>query len=246
MSQIIKNNPLPLYFQLKEIIKKDIKSGFLKPGDLILSERELIEYYNISRTPVRQAINELVNEGLLRREHGKGTFVAHQKIEQRFLEQLNSFHDEMMRKGLSFKTKVIQKQIVENDSCLREVFGTSVQKFFRIDRLRFINRDPSVIVTTYIPYSIAPNLFKENFEIESLYNILQTKYEVNLCFAERVIESINVTIEDAEILGLEDLTAILLTRTTGYLEDNTPVEYSIGSYRGDLNRFTIKVAVNNS
>src|SRR5690625_5377240 len=77
--QIDKHNLKPLYYQLKEILQQEIMSGKLKPGDAIPSERELIDYYKISRTPVRQAINDLVTEGFLVRRHGKGTFVADRK-----------------------------------------------------------------------------------------------------------------------------------------------------------------------
>lgn len=120
---------MPLYFQLKEVLKEKIEKGIYKPDELIPSERELIDTYGISRTPVRQALNELVAEGFLRREHGRGTFVAPKKIDQMFLESLSSFGDEMEHKGLSFETKVLNKEIVEKTSTLQEIFGDKYQFF---------------------------------------------------------------------------------------------------------------------
>jgi ABC-type glycerol-3-phosphate transport system substrate-binding protein len=78
MSPIDRNTPIPAYFQLKEYLKQQIHEGVWLPGEKIPTEAELCESYNISRTPVRQALKELVFEGLLTRTAGRGTFVAHQ------------------------------------------------------------------------------------------------------------------------------------------------------------------------
>ncbi|WP_163536326.1 GntR family transcriptional regulator [Gracilibacillus sp. YIM 98692] len=238
---IDKNNPLPLYFQLKEIIKKDIENGVLKPGEPILSERELIEMYDISRTPVRQALDELVSEGLLRREHGKGTFVTGKKISQWFLENLRSFGDEMNEKGLEYRTILLSKQIVETNSILEEIFGSKYTRFYHLERLRYVKEEPYVLVTTYVPYDLAPNLLEEDLENQSLYKTLETNYELHISYALRDIEAINVNEEDAEKIGVHPASAIHLTKTVAYLSDDKPFEYSIGRYRGDLNKFSVRV-----
>jgi DNA-binding transcriptional regulator YhcF (GntR family) len=76
MPVINRDVPIPIYYQLKQLIKDQVERGVLKPGDQIPSEDELCTRYGISRTPVRQALTELVHEGLLVRIHGRGTFVA--------------------------------------------------------------------------------------------------------------------------------------------------------------------------
>ncbi len=96
---LLKDSPLPLYYQLKELLKSHIELGILKPGDCVPSERELVETYEISRPTVRQAINELVVEGLLTREKGRGTFVSVPKIKQWFLESLSSFFGRNAEEG---------------------------------------------------------------------------------------------------------------------------------------------------
>ncbi|AKP77040.1 GntR family transcriptional regulator [Priestia megaterium] len=236
-----KNRPLPLYFQLKEVLKEKIEKGIYKPDELIPSERELIDTYGISRTPVRQALNELVAEGFLRREHGRGTFVAPKKIDQMFLESLSSFGDEMERKGLSFETKVLNKEIVEKTSTLQEIFGDKYQFFYRIDRLRYIEEDPYVLVTTYIPASLASGLLDEDLEVQSLYKTLELKYGFHISHAKRVIEAVNATSEDAGALNIPPMSAVQITKTTAFQKDSQPFEYSIGRYRGDLNKFTVEV-----
>ena len=87
-----KNSPIPLYFQLEEILKERIETGELKPGDLLSSEKELSEKYQISRPTIGQALRGLVNEGLLYREKGKGTFIAKPKIDYGFIQRLTTFY----------------------------------------------------------------------------------------------------------------------------------------------------------
>src|SRR5579883_2549368 len=82
MPTLERSNPLPLYYQLKEVLRQQIRSGHLEPHAAIPSEPELVASYHVSRATVRQAMNELVHEGLLYRQHGKGTFVCEPRIQQ--------------------------------------------------------------------------------------------------------------------------------------------------------------------
>ncbi|WP_430487479.1 GntR family transcriptional regulator [Priestia flexa] len=236
-----KNNPLPLYFQLKEVLKEKIEQGVYKPDEPIPSERELIDTYGISRTPVRQALNELVSEGLLRREHGRGTFVAYPKIDETFLKSLSSFGDEMKKKGLAFKTKVLYMDVIDVNSNLKELFGEEYNQFYRVERLRYIEEDPYVLVTTYVPVSIAPQLLEENLEEQSLYKTLETKYGIHISYAKRVLEAVNVNEEDGKLLDIASMSAIQMTKTTAFQMNSKPFEYSIARYRGDLSKFTVEV-----
>src|SRR5713101_906477 len=110
MSAIYRNSPLPRYYQLKEIIRERIHSGEWKPGELIPSERELSEQYKISRMTARQAITELVNEGLFYREQGKGTFVSRHKITQQLL-RLTGFTEDIRARGQRPATSVLSAQM---------------------------------------------------------------------------------------------------------------------------------------
>src|SRR6266581_4940641 len=106
MSAIYRNSPLPRYYQLKEIMRERIRSGEWKPGDLIPSERELGEKYGISRMTARQAITDLVNEGLFYREQGKGTFVSQRKITQQRTPR-TVFPEDIRARGKRPSTRVI-------------------------------------------------------------------------------------------------------------------------------------------
>ena len=114
-----KNTPIPLYYQLKQWIIEQIERGDLKPGDVIPSERELSEEFEISRMTVRQALTELVNEGKLVRERGKGTFVAEPKISQDLF-RLTSFSEDMKSCGMTPGASVIDVTVNTASSVLQK------------------------------------------------------------------------------------------------------------------------------
>ena len=116
-SKINKNTPVPLYFQLKTLILDEIKSGRYKVGDAIPTEKELSEMFEISRTTVRQAVMELVQEGWLYREKSKGTFVAQPKIRQDFIQKIESFNDQITRSGMTPSTEVLALKSRWNADC---------------------------------------------------------------------------------------------------------------------------------
>lgn len=98
MPTLERSNPLPLYYQLKEVLKQQIRSGHLAPHTAIPSEPELVSKYQVSRATVRQALSELVNEGLLYRQHGRGTFVCEPRVQQNVTE-ITSLSSELQRRG---------------------------------------------------------------------------------------------------------------------------------------------------
>ncbi|WLR51655.1 GntR family transcriptional regulator [Bacillus tianshenii] len=240
---INKESPLPLYYQLKELLKKEIDSGKLKPGEMIPSEREFVEMFEISRPTVRQAINELVNEGVLNRKKGLGTFVAKQKISQQFLENLTSFQHEMETKGLPYSTRVLGIKTIPSNPTLEDVFGVTYPEYIYIERLRFVKDTPIVVVSTYIPKALAPGLIDEDLTNASLYQTLQDKYGLEISRATRIMEAVNVTNEDAKRLEVEVGSAIMYFKTTGFLTDDRAFEYTIARYRGDSSSFTVNLSI---
>ena len=106
-----KDVPIPLYFQLKELIMDEIKSNKYDVDTLIPTEKQLSEQFDISRTTVRQAISELVQQGWLYRVKSKGTFIARQKMQQDFLQRLETFAEQMKRIGMEPSTEVVKLEV---------------------------------------------------------------------------------------------------------------------------------------
>ncbi len=237
-----KNIPIPLYYQLKTILLEYIREQHSNVDEPIPTEVEISEYFGISRPTVRQAINELVVEGYLYRIKAKGTFLAKPKISQDFLLTLDSFNNEMRKKGLVPSTKILQKEIVQCDektaNILRLEPGSDVIK---LTRLRSANNEPIVFVITYVPLKVCPLLMDYDLENESLYEIIQKESGKLIANATRSLECIISGEFEAKLLNIEKGVPVQYFESIVYLEDGTPVEYSLAKYRSDRSKFTFEL-----
>jgi GntR family transcriptional regulator len=236
MSAIYRNSPLPRYFQLKEILRERIRAGEWKPGDLIPSERELSEKYGISRMTARQAITDLVNEGLFYREQGKGTFVSQRKITQQLI-HLTGFTEDIRARGQQPGTKVLSAEMRPADEAtaekLRIPLGTLV---FRLQRLRLADGEPLAIELSQISFKECERLLDDDLEHQSLYRVLESKYGIILMEADQELEAGLPGSEEAQLLKISPNSPVLYTRRTTYTERNQPVEYAQAVYCG--NKYT--------
>src|SRR5438270_5675931 len=162
MSAIYRNSPLPRYYQLKEIMRERVRAGEWKPGDLIPSERELSEAYSISRMTARQAITDLVNEGVFYREQGKGTFVARNKITQQLM-RLTGFTEDISARGQRPATKVLSAEMgtadEETSEHLRVAVGAPV---VCLRRLRLADDLPLAIEFSRLAFKGCERLLEED------------------------------------------------------------------------------------
>lgn len=236
MSTIYRNSPLPRYYQLKEIMRERVRSGEWKPGDLIPSERELSEKYGISRMTARQAITDLVNEGVLYREQGKGTFVSQRKITQQLI-NLTGFTEDMRARGRRPSTKVLSAVMEpadeETTEKLRISPGTLI---FRLRRLRLADDEPLAIEWSQINFKGCEGLLEEDLEQNSLYRVLETKFGIPLMEADQELEAGLAGSEDAQLLKIPAGSSVLFTRRVTYTERGQPIEYAKAVYCG--NKYT--------
>lgn len=236
------SSPLPLHYQLSQLLCTAIASGDLKPGDCLPPETDMVEHLGISRATVRQAISGLVNNGLLYRKKGKGTFVAAPKIEGGFFAKLESFHQEMLEKGLTPSTRVLQWEQIPPDGEINAVLELLPDApLLLLRRLRFANGMPVVQVDTYLSAQLFGGLLEQDMEKNSLYQLLESVYHRPVIRARRSIEAINARPEEAKYLETEPGSALFLVKTVAYSSGSLPVEYSIARYRGDNNKFTIEL-----
>jgi GntR family transcriptional regulator len=236
MSAIYRNSPLPRYFQLKEIMRERIRSGEWKPGELIPSERELSEKYGISRMTARQAITELVNEGLFYREQGKGTFVSQRKITQQLI-HLTGFTEDIRARGQRPGTKVLSATMHPADEETAEKLrinpGTPI---FRLQRLRLADDEPLAIELSQISFKGCEGLLEEDLEHNSLYRLLEAKYGIALMEADQELEAGLTGSEEAQLLKISVASPVLFTRRITYSDRNQPIEYAKAIYCG--NKYT--------
>jgi len=232
-----KNIPVPLYFQLKQQLVEKIEKKEWKTGDPIPSERELSEKYGISRMTVRQALNELVNEGKLIREKGKGTFVAKPKISQG-LYRLTSFTEDMAKRGMTPSAYIVDVSVkLPSDSVAEELKIKATSPILILTRVRLADNKPMALETTHLPLVRLPGLDKEQFEGKSLYGILQTKYGIEPYAATQIIEVGMPTAREVHLLDMKPNTPVMLIERVTRDIQGVPFEYVKSVYPGDRYKF---------
>ena len=196
----------------------------------------------MSRQTVRQAIKELVSEGYLNRKKGKGTFITEHRIKQDFLLVLDSFNDEMRRKGFIPATKVLEFTLIKSDTEVSKILGLKEgSELVKLRRLRSANNEPFVLVLTYLPGYLLDNILTKDFNKESLYKVLERDYGLTVDSASLTLESKIAGEYQAKYLGIKKGAATQLIKRTTFLKDKTPIEYTLAEYRGDRNKFTINL-----
>ena len=239
-----KSVPIPLYYQLKQLLLDAIKRGDYPVDSLIPTENELSEMFQISRTTVRQAITELVQEGWLYRVASKGTFVARLKIKQDFIKRLETFNEQISRTGRKPSTMVLALETGSMSKAARSRFGIADKdRFVRLYRRRFADDEPIVTVETWLPLEKCGFVMDHDLSSESLYNVLALSDRTRICRVNRVLEAVAANSSDVENLGLQRGRPILLSTTVGYNRADEPIEYSIARYRGDRNRFEVDLLI---
>ncbi|HEV2656765.1 MAG TPA: GntR family transcriptional regulator [Ktedonobacteraceae bacterium] len=233
---IYKNSPVPRYYQLREIMREHVRSGEWKPNDLIPSERELSEQYGISRMTTRQAITDLVNEGLFYREQGKGTFVSNRKITQQLL-HLTSFTEDIRARGQRPSAKVLTTEMCAADEEIAEKLRIEVgAPTFCLRRLRLADGQPLAIERSQISFKGCERLLEEDLEQQSLYRVLEAKFGLTLMEADQELEAGLANREEAQLLKVAVNSAVLYIRRITYTERNQPLEYASSVYCG--NKYT--------
>jgi GntR family transcriptional regulator len=223
---------VPLYYQLKEEIKKKILNGTYKEDDLIPPERELGEQFNLSSTTVRRALNDLVQERLLERKAGKGTFVRMSKV-KRDLRKVLGFTANMQEMGLSPSTKVLGKKIMSANAFARQRLdlekGAMVLK---LNRLRLANDVPMMLETRYIRTDLCPGIEKHDLS-SSLWKVFENVYGHKPNRHAQNVTIAKFSGSQAALFGLEGGALAFLINGVTYVRDGLPIECEESLYRSD-------------
>lgn len=236
---IDRRSPLPLYYQLKQILLSELRERGLKPGDRLPGDHELCGSFKVSRTVVRQALAELETEGVIERVKGRGTFVAQHKTSERLVQSLTGLYEDVAARGSHLRSDVRRLEVAPADEeiAARLQLGPG-EPVIVIARLRFVDEEPWVLVTTYVPYALAPGLVREDLRDQSLYALLEGKYGVALRHGDRSVEAAVASAELADDLDIAVGDPVLVLRSLVY--GNTgPVEMFVAYHRGDRSRFDV-------
>lgn len=235
------NSNLPIYYRILTVIKHHIQTGALKPGEMLPPESKLCEIYGVSRTTIRQAMDQLSEENLITRHRGKGSFIASPRL-QRNLNHMYSFSADMKNMGLNPSSKVIESSIIKVDVGMTEIFKLPAgSEIFKLVRIRYANNEPVLLETTYIPYYLCYGIVEEDFSANSLYGTLQYKYNLKLDRATETYEAVKISKITAQLLEYPTSGPGFSIHRTGYLESEIPFEYTQSTVRGDKCVFTVEL-----
>lgn len=225
--QLSAGTGVALYYQLKKVIREKIKNGIWNPGDQIPNEMDLVALYQVSRATVRQAVLELVREGLLVRKKAKGTFVAEPKYETDFTIQF------CYPKEFGNKHDVVSRKVIEAGDFIGEIFGIEAnKKVYDIVRLRYFNGEVIAIETVLLPEDRFPGLLEMDLG-GRLFDILYEKYGVHITKFNCSIEPVILTGKEVKLLGLhEKKPALMLNRQCIDMEGKTYL-LNKSIFRGD-------------
>lgn len=232
----------PLYLQLRDVIRNKILSGEYPPGTAIPTEHELAEIYGIHRLTVRNTIDILVEEGLLKTKQGSGIYVVGPK-KVMDIDQLPGYKKSLKDKKAKEKARVLVNA--------RRPAGPLYAKLFNIkqqDQINFMNRllttddSPVSVESFYTPVFIIPNMDSIDFSLFSAYEVLDF-YNVDIF---RTVEKLEVVFPDTRIarrLKIKEENPVFMFTVTGYDDSNTAIFVYKNYTRADKSEFNISYSI---
>ncbi|GAB6138794.1 phosphonate metabolism transcriptional regulator PhnF [Halanaerobaculum tunisiense] len=224
------NSPIPLYYQLENIIREKIEQGDYEEGDKIPSERKLSDQFNLSRMTIRKAIENLVDEGLLHRKRGKGTFVSQEKLDP--ISGLIGHVESMKIRGIDCISKVVnQELLIPRKEIGNRLELSEDEKVILTERLRLARGKIIGFERSYVPYSVCPTLLEVDLAEASIYKcLIEAGY--NPTKARDEVEAILADDKLSDLLKIENSCAVLRKKRVTF-SNNKPIEFSYNYYRGD-------------
>ena len=249
MQRLTRDGSIPLVYQLGEAIRDKIVRGEYDPGQPIPTEEQLQKLYGVSRITVRLALAKLVNEGYIRRQQGKGTYVnprglvtkGKPKPLSRDMFGVKSTSKIIQSAGMKVRTEVLRfvREIPSKE--VAERLGISEKdSVVHFERLRYADDKPLVLEKSWIPAAQCPDLKREDIK-GSLYLVLFKKYHHHVAGAHQSLRAILASELDARVLNLQIGAPVMLVDGVTYLEDGRAIEVEESHFRAEAIKFIIEL-----
>jgi GntR family transcriptional regulator len=249
MQPLARSGNIPLVYQLGEAVREKIVRGEYRLDQPIPTEEQLQKFYGVSRTTVRLALAKLVNQGYIRRQQGKGTYVnprglvtkGRPKPLSRELFGVKSTTQIIQSAGMKGSTEVLlfERRLPSED--VAEKLGISQRDpVLHFERVRYANGKPLVLEKSWIPAAQCPDLRREDVK-GSLYAVLFKKYHHHLAAAHQSLRAILASESDARILDLRIGDPVMLVRGVTYLDDGRAIEVQESHFRAESIEFIIEL-----
>ncbi len=225
----------PIYQVIENSLKNKIKSGELAHGDMIPSENELKDMYDTSRMTVRQALNNLVNEGYIYRHKGKGTFVGTSKIEKK-IQGLLSFTEQMHSMNRAVSTRVVNVEVMPASAeVAAKLFINEGEEIYFIERVRYGDEIPVLFEQLHTPKQLIKDL-DNNVLDGSFYDYIENDLNLKIQYCIQTIESKLAPSHVAPELSITKQSPVLYITLNTFLDNGRPFEYVKAYYRADQYR----------
>lgn len=232
---------VPLYHQIKQNLRELIENEVLPADHCLPAERELAEYYGVNRLTVRQALTELVSEGMLRRQRGIGTFVAGPKLTQ-VMARVMGFSERVQEAGRRPSSRLISLEVIPAPAMVARNLNLDIHTpVYKLVRLRCSDEEAVMLETAFLPEARFPDLERIDFAKASLYHVLAERFDCLIVEADETLEPVIMTGYEVEMLQAEAGTPGLLVETVAYDQHGAAVEFGKSVVRGDKSRYYFRI-----
>lgn len=238
------NSPIPMYYQIANYLRDSIRAGLWQAGDFLPPELDLAQQFNVSRVTIRQAIAELVKDGLLSRQRGSGTVVSkHSFPIVHDLSPAAVFLADLIAQGNVFTSKIIEKAVFDTPlPIVAEKLNLEPnQSVAYIKKINFINDEPISISRTWLPDDMYPGIIDTDLINNSLSSIQRTVYKIVPVSSDYWIEAIRPTETDFRMFDVKVDHPWFLVSVVAFLENGRPTEYASTIWPGDRIRFHFQI-----
>jgi GntR family transcriptional regulator, N-acetylglucosamine utilization regulator len=239
---IDRTSPVPFYFQLRKLLEEQIVSGRWAPGERLPAESAICKQFALSRTTVRQALAELESEGLVRKEKGRGTFIAEPRSSAWLLQSAHGFHEEGARAGHSITSRVLRQELAVLPQWAADALGLpGGSDGVTLERLRWVDARLVMYVVNHLPPDLADTVLSADLEEGSLYQVLEERQGLAVFGGRRVVEAVPAEGELAVLLEIDAGAPILFVESVSWNAQLRPFECYRAWHRADRTKIQVQV-----
>lgn len=241
-TKIDRSSPVPFYFQLKKVLAEEITSGRWAPGEQVPSEPSICTHFEVSRTTVRQALAELRSEGRIRKEKGRGTFIAHPRSTSWLLQSSHGFFDEASAAGSTVTSRVLRREVAPLPAWATDALQLLAgARGVVLERLRWVDDELVMYVITYLPPWLEATVMSAELESGSLYRTLEEKEGLIVTGGRRVVEAVVARDDLARQLEVESGAPLLFVESLSWDQSGRPFECYRAWHRADRTKIEVQV-----